>query len=258
MDILNAIRGFSGSPSLYACTLDGAESLEYDADRPQQAASVIKLAVMAAAFRAIQEDALDAEELFTIRPEQKLPSCGALTYLHDGLRVTLKDLIVLMIIVSDNTAANLLIDRLGIDAVNGSMEAMGIRGFVLRRRLFDAEASARGLENTVTARAAAELFLRLAAGTLVSPDADREMLSILGDQRLNGKLPFFLHSRGVRMAHKTGEDAGITHDCGIVWAARPFLMCALSNAIDVPAYERFMQDAALELYGTWGCPADAR
>ena len=74
------------------------------------------------------------------------------------------------------------------------------------------------------------------------------MMEILGDQRLNGKLPFFLHSMDVELAHKTGEDDGTTHDVGVIFAKQPFVVCMLSNDVDVPAFERVMQDAALELY----------
>ena len=64
------------------------------------------------------------------------------------------------------------------------------------------------------------------------------------DQRLNGKIPFFLDCD---VAHKTGEDDGTTHDAAIVFADKPFILVMLSNTVNVPAYERFMQDAAREL-----------
>ena len=76
---------------------------------------------------------------------------------------------------------------------------------------------------------------------------DDRMLKILLDQRLNGKLPFFLHDKGIRCAHKTGEDDGITHDAGIVYSEKPFVIVMLSNDVDVPAFERLMQDTAREL-----------
>ena len=173
-----------------------------------------------------------------------MPSCGALTYLHDGLRVTVLDLITLMIILSDNTATNILIDRLGPDHVNEAMADLHIPGICLRRRLFEPALSARGIQNTVTARGVGALLERMYAGTLLGREADDRMLRILLDQRLNGKLPFYLHGEGVKCAHKTGEDDGITHDAGIVYSEDPFVVVMLSNNVDVPAFERLMQDAA--------------
>ena len=65
------------------------------------------------------------------------------------------------------------------------------------------------------------------------------------DQRLNGKMPFYLHSRGIDCAHKTGEDDGITHDVGIIFAERPVFFSFLSEHTDVPQAERALQELAL-------------
>lgn len=247
MEWMERVRQTPGKVGIYYRPLDG-EAVGFNEDLPLIAASVIKLPVMVEAFRCIEVGELDPDERVTVPPEAKLPSCGALTYLHDGLTVTAMDLITLMIILSDNTATNLLIDRLGMEAVNRTMAELEIPGIALRRKLFDAEQSRRGVENTVTARGIGLLLTRMATGTLLGGKADSQMMSILKNQRLNGKLPFFLHGRGVKIAHKTGEDDGITHDVGVVYAPKPFVVCMLSNEVDVPAFERLMQDAALEMY----------
>lgn len=240
--LLPRLASMPGEVSFYGKDLSTGEACAYQADLPLVAASVIKLPILVEAFRQAKEGRVRMDEEFSIRPEQKMPSCGALTYLHDGLRVTLRDLCVLMIIVSDNTATNILIDRLGMDAVNETVRRLGLGQTTLRRKLFDAEASARGVENTIAAAEMGRLLEKLYRGQCVSPVADREMLDILRDQRLNGKMPFFLH--GTPIAHKTGEDSGITHDVGIVYAAHPLVLCFASNHTDVPAFERLIQDAA--------------
>lgn len=247
MNCLDRMRATPGRVGFYYRPLDG-EAVTFQADEALLAASVIKVPIMVATFRAMAEGRLDPKQRVEIRPEDKVPSCGALNYMKDEMRVTVRDLVTLMIILSDNTATNLLIDRLGTAYVNETMTALGIPGIALRRKMFDAEAAGRGLENTVTARGIGHLLERMDGGSLLGRDADGEMLSILLNQRLNGKLPFFLYSRGVRIAHKTGEDSGVTHDVGIVYAKRPFVVCMLSNGVDVPAFERLIQDAALELY----------
>ncbi|MCQ2437749.1 MAG: class A beta-lactamase-related serine hydrolase, partial [Clostridia bacterium] len=231
--MINEFSRFEGDVGLFVCPVDGGEPMTFNADRPLMAASVIKLAVMVAAFDDIRAGRLDGDALVTIRNADKYPSCGALTYLHEGLQVTIRDLIVLMIILSDNSATNLLIDRVGIERINACAEKLGLKGFTVRRRLFDAEASARGLENTVTAEGCGELLMRLYHNDVLGAPWDKEMLDILFDQRLNGKIPFFLH--GVKIAHKTGEDDGITNDVGLIMAKRPFVCCFLGNNVDVPA-----------------------
>ena len=248
MSCVDRIMAFPGDVGFYYHILGDAEPpVVRDPDLPLIAASVIKLPIMVTAFRDFAAGTLDPDETVEIRPEMKKPSCGALTYMHDGLRVTMLDLVTLMIILSDNTATNLLIDRLTPDHVNGTMDALGVPGLCLRRRLFEPELSARGIQNTVTARGVGILLERMAEGRLLGRADDDAMLRILLNQRLNGKLPFYTHGEGVKCAHKTGEDDGITHDAGVMYAERPYVIVMLSNNVDVPAFERLMQDTAREL-----------
>lgn len=248
MTCIDQILSFPGDVGFYYHVIgDAAAPVTREADLPLIAASVIKIPIMVTAFRDFASGALDPDETVEILPEMKMPSCGALTYLHDGLRVTLMDLVTLMIILSDNTATNILIDRLTPARVNDAMAALGVPGICLRRRLFEPALSARGIQNTVTARGVAALLERMAEGALLGGADDNAMLGILLDQRLNGKLPFYLHTRGVRCAHKTGEDDNITHDAGVVYADKPFVLVMLSNNVEVPAFERLMQDTAREL-----------
>ena len=252
MKYLEAIRRFPGDVGFYYRVLGEDRVWTHNPDLPLIAASVIKLPIMVTAFRDSLAGLLDLNEAIVVKPEEKMPSCGALTYLHDGLQVTLLDLITLMIIVSDNTATNMLIDRLTPAHVNRTMEALGIPGVALRRRLFDMAMSRRGIQNTVTARGIGTLLERMATGTLLGGETDRRMVDILLNQQLNGKLPFFLHSQNIRCAHKTGEDDNITHDAGIVYAEKPFVICMLSNNVEVPAFERLIQDTAKACaFGGW-------
>ena len=82
-------------------------------------------------------------------------------------------------------------------------------------------------------------------GILISKEASKDMIAILGNQRLNGKIPFFI-TDGTKVAHKTGEDTGTSHDVGIVFAREPFIVCFCSNHVDVPAFERVIQEITRE------------
>ena len=180
MEWRERLAGIPGELGVY-CHIPGRPLFLYDADRPLVAASVIKLPILVEAFRALGAGELFPDELVTIRREDKLPSCGALSYMHDSLQVTVRDLLELMIILSDNTATNLVLDRVGLERVNETMRQMEIPGIRLRRKLFDGEASSRGLENTVTARGIGALLERLQARTLLGDPWDGEMLQILRD-----------------------------------------------------------------------------
>ena len=241
-DIIRTAAGFEGDVSVWHMDLTDGSVHGYDEKKPLVAASVIKLFIMAEAFRRFEDGSFSPDEEFVITPDVKKPSCGALTYMHDGLKVTAMDLVVLMIILSDNTATNMLIDRLGIENINDMIKnVIGAEGCSLNRKLFDSEASRRGIQNYITAAGVGRMLKMVWDRQLVSPEASEKMLSIMLDQRLNGKIPFFLDCD---VAHKTGEDDGTTHDAAIVLAKNPFILVMLSNNTDVPAYERFMQDAA--------------
>ena len=242
LDMLSSLKGDIG---FAACDPSAGESVSFNPDAPIQAASVIKLFVMAEAFRQREAGLFDFEAPVTVREENHLPSCGALTYMRAPLTLPWGDLVTLMIILSDNTATNMLIDRLGMDNINAMIDSLGMKNTRLRRKLWQSELSRQGIQNTVSAGDTNLFLLKLYREELVSPAASREMLGILLNQRLNGKMPFYLHSRGIRCAHKTGEDDGITHDVGIIFADRPVIFSFLSEHTDVPEAETALQKLAL-------------
>ena len=242
---MRPLLALPGDIAFYVEDFASGECFSWNAEQPIQAASVIKLLVMAEAFRQRAQGLLDFDGELRIRREDKLPSCGALSYMRDGQCVCWGDLVTLMIILSDNTATNLLIDRLGMEPINALIDGLGLTATRLRRKLCQPQLSAQGIQNVVSAADVAKLLRLLLQGRLVSPEASEEMLRLLGSQRLNGKLPFYLHSRGIRCAHKTGEDDGITHDVGIIFADRPVIFSFLSEHTDVPEAETALQKLAL-------------
>ncbi len=244
-EITRMLESLPGRVGLYIHDLKNDWTLSHRAAMPVVAASVIKLYVMAEAFRQREAGLLDFDRPVTVRDTDKLPSCGALTYLSGNVTLPVRDLVTLMIILSDNTATNLLIPLLGMYNINSTIDALGLTGTRLNRMLFQPALAAQGIENCVTAGDCGLFMEKLLAGEAVSPAASAEMLALLRRQRLNGKMPFFLHSRGIVCAHKTGEDEGITHDVGVIEAEdRPIVFCFVSEKTDVPRAERVLQDLA--------------
>ncbi len=240
-----------GTISFVYRNLLSGEQYSYRGDEPQMAASIIKLFLMAAAFQAISDGRIRKEDKRFVRRTDCVPSCGVLTYLSGEREVSVRDLIELMVIVSDNTAANLLFDLLGGEYLDFFIrEKLGMNKTVFRRKMFDSFRAARGIENYVTAKDAADLLERIYRGQLVSPEASAEMYQILTHQRLNGKIPFRLHTLNPApvIAHKTGEDAGITHDVAIINGKEPFILCFLGSGTNVPEFERLMADVSCEIY----------
>ena len=244
------LESLPGNISAVCKNLATGECFAYRPDALHDAASIIKLYLMAAMYQGFHDGDFRPSDRLPVRREDCMPSCGVLTYLDDGKEVSLRDLTELMIIVSDNTACNILLDFYTLPRIRSFIrERLGLENTFFRRRLFDEEASSRGVTNQTSAADTARLLEAIRAGRLVSPEASAAMLATLRHQRLNGKLPFRLHTLedAPVIAHKTGEDDGTTHDCGIIEAAQPLLVCLMGNETDVPAFERAMGDIAWDL-----------
>ena len=228
---------------------------------------MIKLWIMSAAFEMAERGELSMDEIILLSDADKVPApgmpdyqrmrlagelpgdmfpeSGVLNCLHEGIPLTILDLVQLMIVISDNTASNILIDRMGIGRINDHIRRLGAEQTVLLRKLFDTEAAAAGKENLFSLRETADYYRKMYRGELVSPDASRQMCAILQNQQNTYKIPFFCQD--LPIAHKTGEDTGIANDAGIVFADSPFILCFGAGGTDVPQAVRACQEIAREL-----------
>jgi beta-lactamase class A len=195
---------------------DDDEAIAVAADHRFTAASLIKLPILATAL----DSGLPFDERLPVRPA--VPGSGVLAHLADVGDMSVRDLLTLMVAVSDNTATNVLIDRIGRERVNDWCAGHGLTATVLARRLMDLEARARGLDNLTSAADVASVLSRLAD----SPFAVRALEA----QQFNDRLPRHLPP-GFRLAHKTGELTGVRHDAGIVYppAGPPVVVAMLTE-----------------------------
>lgn len=229
--IIDRVKAFPGHTSVYFKDLTGGESFSYNAEEPMVAASVIKLTVMAELFRQIEAGLISREQKLTVRDENRVPICGVLTLMHTGMEVTPIDLCWLMITISDNMATNMLIDLLGIPNIQENIRRLGLEGVELNRKLFEKRPEYRQKRNYVSAAGIGRLLELLYRGEVVSPAASREMLDMMLAQQCTNKIPLLLPGEG-RAAHKTGEDEGITHDTGIIYAKKPFIVCYINSQLE--------------------------
>ncbi len=206
------------------------------------AASVIKLPLYLHVLAHI-----DMEETLTVTMEDHVPICGALTLFTQPVSADVRTLCRLMISLSDNTATNRLIRHCGMEPIQASFEKMDLEKTRLRRLLFDREASRAGIQNTICPREIGMLLKRLYMGEGFPQALCREAIDTLMlqqvDHKLNGKL-----SGRVDIAHKTGEDDRLSHDVGIVYAPKPFILCFAGEDTDVYRWEDLMRRAAYDLY----------
>ncbi len=210
-----------GHPAIWYEHLGTGRVVQVNGEEAFPAASLIKVAILAEAFRQAGEGRLDLGALHRVDENAKVGGAGILRELHSGLALTLLDLLTLMIIVSDNTATNMVIELAGMAAVNGTARRLGLTQTVLRRKLRSSPGQDRPDgrdvgENTTSAKDMALLLKLLAQGKAISPAADAAMVAMLEAQQVDDRLPLLL-PRGTRVAHKTGNHRTMRHDAGLVF-----------------------------------------
>jgi beta-lactamase class A len=239
-----------GEMALVVRHLDRAERLEQGAEVPFKAASTIKLPILVALYDAASRGRLRLDAQVRLRSEDQVTGSGVLQVLSPGVRLSLRDLAELMIVVSDNTATNMLLDHLGVLEVNACIQALGLRGTRVVRPLQVIPAGAIG-SNTVTAVDLADLLVLIARGQAVSWEASRRMVATLKRQQINDALPALLPDPedgpepllgavpAWEMAHKTGGISGYQHDVGILYLpVQTIVVCVLTRGCGTAAAAR--------------------
>src|SRR5689334_23749345 len=129
------VGSFKGKVSLFAKNLDTGETYGLNPDERVRTASTIKIAVMIEAFARVAEGKVKWTDEVVLTREKKVSGSGILNELSDGLKLTLRDAVNLMMILSDNTATNLVLDVLTTDAVNARMESLGFKQIKIMRKV---------------------------------------------------------------------------------------------------------------------------
>jgi len=223
-------------------TLDGSRELLIDPDKPFHAASTMKVPVMIELYRQASAGQLSLDEQLPIKNEfhsivdgsvfQLDPGddSDAVVYAAVGKTLSLRQLCEQMITVSSNFAANLLIERLGVENIRRTVTRLGADGMQVLRGVEDNKAFERGMNNTTTARGLMILMQKIAAGAAVNPTADAEMAAILKRQHFNDAIPAGLPA-GTVVGHKTGTITKIHNDAAIVYGPEPYVLVVLVRGL---------------------------
>src|SRR5579872_260231 len=223
------IAGFDGTVSLYAKNLDTGITIGIREADPVRTASTIKLPIMLAAFDAVARGQAKWTEPLTVTATEKVPGSGILaSEISDGVELPLSDVMHLMIVLSDNTAANMMLDRFPADTVNAYLDKIGIRTTRSLRKIAGSKsdpgwsAAGRLPENkkyglgVSTPRDMVTILEKLERGEIVSPDASREMIAVL--KRCRDESGIRRHFGGTPVANKTGALDALRSDVGIVYS----------------------------------------
>ena len=221
------LRAFSGDMSVAFYRFADNLYLEHQASTPRHAASLIKLPIMLEVLSQCDVGECQLDAPITMSAEDRVTGSGVMRYLSGGVQLSLRDLVTLMIIVSDNTATNLLIDYVGVRAINRRIQAIGLQDTQLIDKLQlpqakQNRAKRKGAFNSTCASAMLALLVKLQQGQLMSPEMTALALSILKQQQYTEALARYLptdrqlHANAVTVACKSGCLRGVWHDAGIV------------------------------------------
>ncbi len=184
--------------------------------KPMRSASMIKVFIMATVMDKAQRGELNLDESVTLMSSDKVGGAGILAGYASGTEFTLREVVELMITHSDNTATNIVIDRVGMSAINDYIQRNGYGDTILRRKMMDFDAIAAGRENFSSVRDLGTFFLRLYNYECVGEAYDKIMLDFLVKQTDTDCLPAALPDK--QIAHKTGALDGLYDDGGIIYS----------------------------------------
>jgi beta-lactamase class A len=244
------VSSFKGKVSLFAKNLDTGETYALNADDRVRTASTIKIAVMIEAFARVDKGDFKWTDEVVLTKEKKVSGSGILTELSDGLRLTLRDAVNLMMILSDNTATNLVLDVLTTDAVNARMESLGFKNIKIMRKIGSGGDSAAGKDpenkkfglGMATPREMVLVMEKLERGEIISPAVSREMIELM--KREQGRNAIGRSLWNVPMASKYGALDRLRSSIAILYTKKGKIAMAISCddmpetmwSVDNPAY----------------------
>ena len=241
---------FKGKVSLFAKNLDTGETYALNADERVRTASTIKIAVMIETYARVAEGKLKWTDEIVLTKEKKVGGSGILNELSDNLRLTLRDAVNLMMILSDNTATNLVLDVVTTDAVNARMESLGIKNIKIMRKVFAGGESMAGKDpenkkfglGMATPREMVLVMEKLERGEVINPTVSKEMIDLM--KREQGRNAIGRSLWDVPMASKYGALDRLRSSVAILYTKRGKIALAISCddmpetmwSVDNPAY----------------------
>jgi beta-lactamase class A len=196
-------------------------------DQAFPTASTIKIAVLYELFAQADEQRLRLDEVRPLTPATRVEGSGILQFL-EAPALALTDYATLMVMLSDNSATNVLIDAVGIDNVNRRMRGLGLEHIWLQRRMIDLDAARQGRENLASPCDIAALLGAIAAGTGLTPRSRDAALAIL--RKPKGTPITRAVPAGIAVASKPGGLEGVAVDAGFVaLPGRPYILVGMTN-----------------------------
>lgn len=228
------ITPFKGKVYLFAKNLDTGATYSFNGDERVRTASTIKVAVMLEAFNRVAEGRAKWTDELVLTKAARYAGSGVLPELADGLRLTLRDCVNLMMVVSDNTATNMVLDYLTTDAVNARMNALGFKDTRIMRRVGGGGESKEGKEpdnkrfglGATTPHEMVRILEKLETGELVGKTAAKEMIELM--KREQARYAIGRTNWDVPMASKYGALDSLRSCAAVVYSKHGRIAIAIT------------------------------
>jgi len=214
--------------------LDTGERMSMRGDSTFATASLIKMSILATLYDLADRDSIRLSDPIRVTRIDMVPGSGVLQYLHDGIEITVGDAAWLMATMSDNTATNLLLRKIGIRRTWAKMESLGLMHTKIHAESFRRDYTSVAMDSSMkyglgvtTPNEMARLFELLANGKAVSARADSTVLSILENNVKDDMLQRY--AADVPFAHKDGENNDQRTECGLFRLQSRVVVCVLTN-----------------------------
>jgi beta-lactamase class A len=240
--LLEITARFAGIAGISVRNLATSESLSIRGDEKYPSASLIKVPILVALLSEVESGRMHLDERSTMIARDRVGGSGILRHMQPGTDPTLEDLAWLMITLSDNTATNLLLDKLDIATVGAKMEALGLPQSKVHSKTFRRQTSIAMDSSALygfgvaTPDEMVELFTMLHEGRAVSPAMDSVALRMLFANQDGNMMVRWLPG-GTRVAHKSGSVDQTRNDCGIMYTpAAPVALCVMTRENEDRSY----------------------
>jgi len=226
-------RAHRGQIAYTVHNLDTGERFELRGDEPFPTASLIKVPILVTLYDLVEKGSISLDDPIRVLKIDKVPGSGMLQHLHDGIEITVRDAAWLMGTISDNTATNLLLDKVAMRRVWDKMDSLRLPRTRVHSKSFQRftsvamDSSAKYGLGVTTANEMARLFALLADGKAVSPAADSAMLKLLENNTNNEQLRRF--AQGVPMSTKDGAGDQVRTECALFRLQSRVVACVLTK-----------------------------